>query len=406
MKNKQLNLIYAIVLIDIIAGSIMWVVLPQFVKHTFKPELYMAIGTALFVGIQLFTAPLLGKLSDIVGRKPIFVISAVGTFVANLCLLPRNVWAYLSNRGIDGITNGVYASVKSSITDISTEKELKKNIGIQGTIVSMGFVLGPVLAACILYLGNVSDKNATEVLITTGITISFLNIVLSFIFKETLASQKQLKIQEVRQEVGKALAIHKHFQRLRVFDKEAKGLFYLVVLQCFLSLSLGYYSYFITFMAISKLQLQPSDISLFFVYFGFLSIITNTVFYAYIIEHISFQKWIRIFAFVGFLIHIGYVFSESSLLLLYIMISVDCLTISFLPSMFDGLIAEKTNDETRGEVFGIVQAINGLMGFATTVVLGGLSLISLTLPFYWFAVCLVPLFFFKHKKEAGKPNTR
>jgi len=149
-QNKRLLLVYSIVLIDIIAGSIMWPVWPQFVRDYNHPELLLAMGTAIFIGLQLITAPLLGSLSDVKGRKPVFIITAIGTFFSNLLLIPRNAMAYFSNRGADGLTNEVYAAVRSSITDLSDEKNLLRNMGLEGAVVSLGFILGPLLASGIL----------------------------------------------------------------------------------------------------------------------------------------------------------------------------------------------------------------------------------------------------------------
>lgn len=57
----------------------------------------------------------------------------------------------------------------------------------------------------------------------------------------------------------------------------------------------------------------------------------------------------------------------------------------------DGLLGKETQETNRGEIFGISQLLMGLANMATTLVFSGLSLLSLELPFYWFALCLVPL---------------
>ncbi|HEY0111076.1 MAG TPA: MFS transporter, partial [Fibrella sp.] len=87
-KDRHLLHIYAIIFIDVVVGSIIGPVLPQFVRGHAQPQLWLALGTALFLGVQLISAPLLGKLSDGYGRKPIFRLSSVGTFIADCMLLP------------------------------------------------------------------------------------------------------------------------------------------------------------------------------------------------------------------------------------------------------------------------------------------------------------------------------
>ena len=373
------------------AGSILWPVWPEFVKGYKHPELLLAIGTALFIGTQLFTAPLLGKLSDVYGRRPIFIISAAGTFLANLLLLPRNAFAYFSNRGADGLTNGVYSAVRSAITDISPRQDLMKNMGLEGTIVSLGFVLGPLLAAGVLLGLKVEPASASAVLVTTGVSISFLNILLSLIFRETLTNKISLTRGEVPRLFRDAINLPGHLRRIITLDKQRPGLRNVVALQLFLTMSLGYYNYLITYISLGGLRLSPKEISYFFVYFGVVFLIVSYGFFTHWVDKVDARRFVMATAALGIAAHVGYAFVGSAVLALYIIVTIDCLTISLLPGVMDGLLARYTQDDDRGELFGITQALNGIASLLTTAVFGGLSVISLSLPFYWFAFCLVPL---------------
>ena len=373
------------------AGSILWPVWPEFVKGYKHPELLLAIGTALFIGTQLFTAPLLGKLSDVYGRRPIFIISAAGTFLANLLLLPRNAFAYFSNRGADGLTNGVYSAVRSAITDISPRQDLMKNMGLEGTIVSLGFVLGPLLAAGVLLGLKVEPASASAVLVTTGVSISFLNILLSLIFRETLTNKISLTRGEVPRLFRDAINLPGHLRRIITLDKQRPGLRNVVALQLFLTMSLGYYNYLITYISLGGLRLSPKEISYFFVYFGVVFLIVSYGFFTHWVDKVDARRFVVVTAALGIAAHVGYAFVGSAVLALYIIVTIDCLTISLLPGVMDGLLARYTQDDDRGELFGITQALNGIASLLTTIVFGGLSVISLSLPFYWFALCLIPL---------------
>ncbi|RZK19370.1 MAG: hypothetical protein EOO56_14260 [Hymenobacter sp.] len=72
--NARLLLIYTIVLLDVILGSALGLVMPQFVQGLAQPQLWLTLGTALFLGIQLVAALLLGTLSDQVGRRPVVLV--------------------------------------------------------------------------------------------------------------------------------------------------------------------------------------------------------------------------------------------------------------------------------------------------------------------------------------------
>ena len=394
-QNKRLLLIYSIVLVDIIAGSIMWPVWPQFVKGHARPELLLALGTALFIALQLFTAPLLGRWSDLKGRKPIFVITAAGTFLANLMLLPGNALAFFSNRGADGLTNGVYAAVRSAITDISSPKDLMRNMGLEGTIVSLGFILGPLLASAVVLGLQVAPSQMASTLVYTGIAVSFINIFLSLLFKETLKrpTSPAPHQQSTRQLLRQALHPVAHFKTIIKLNKTRKGLLNTVLLQLFLTMSLGYYHYLITFISLGQLQLSPLQISYFFTYFGLVFLVCSYVFYTYLVHKVAPAKFLAYMALAGIITHIGYALVGQSPTALYIIVTLDCVTIGLLPGLMDALISSYTEADDRGEIFGITQALNGLASFFTTLVYGGLSLLSLSLPFYWFALCLIPLLF-------------
>ncbi|RZJ95320.1 MAG: MFS transporter, partial [Hymenobacter sp.] len=129
--------------------------MPAFVRGLPQPQLWLAVGTGLFLGVQLLSAPLLGRLSDGYGRRPIFLLSALGTLLATALLLPVRAGVYFANRTADGLTNGLYAAARSAITDISPPEQLFRNLGLEGSLVSLGFVLGPLAAGLLLSLLHV-----------------------------------------------------------------------------------------------------------------------------------------------------------------------------------------------------------------------------------------------------------
>jgi len=357
----------------------------------------LAAGTSIFLGIQLVTAPLLGKLSDNIGRKPVFIISTIGTFFSILFLLPVRAWSYFANRTVDGLTNGVYAAVRSAATDISDEKDILQNVGIEGTIISVGFVIGPMLVGVLLSVTNAGGQDATFSLICLGLAVSALNVVLCFFFQETLKNKTALSRKDMAKEMAIALNITQLWNKIKLKDMASPGLLKVIIIQLFLTLSLGYYQYFITYLSIGSLQMSAKDISYFFIYFGTLSIFSYYFFYTYVVNKINHQKFIVWMALIGIATHIAYANVGTSLLAIYIIVTLDTITISLLPEVLDGLVAQFSKVEYRGELFGITQALNGIASIVTTVVFGVISIWSLEVPFYWFAVCLIPLVILKIK---------
>ena len=390
ITDRRLLLIYVLIFVDVIVGSAVAPVLPAFVKARTHPELWLALGTGLFLGVQLVSAPLLGKLSDGYGRRPIFIVSAVGTLLANSLLLPVRLGYYLVNRVSDGLTNGMYATIRSSITDISPPDKLFKNLGIEGAIISLGFVIGPGVSGLLLTVFDVTEpENQARAIVWMAIILSALNVGLSMLLRET----KQTPIvpvtsTELKAELRQAVAVTTLWQRLQRKDTASPGLRQLVLMQVALTLSTGYYFYFVTFISFGPMQMDARQISYFFMYFGFLSVVINYVFYTFLADRINQRRAIVWLAGLSVPILAGYSLVGTSVLSLYVLVTIDCLTISLIQGLIEGLMARHTTDTDRGEIFGLNQAMQGLASIGTTLVFGGLSLIDLRLPFLWFALCV------------------
>lgn len=406
--DRRLLHIYAIIFIDVVVGSVIGPILPQFVKGLDRPQLWLAAGTGLFLGVQLFSAPLLGKLSDAYGRRPIFIVSAVGTFLADLLLLPVRVGFYFANRLSDGTTNGMYATVRSAITDISPEDKLFKNLGIEGAIISLGFVVGPAAGGLLLTVFDIVEGEQARAVALMAVVLSAVNIVLSWTLRETHPSPPHrngnpVSRADLKAELLNAVSVHTLWTRLTNHDRSpmdvavanvpgaaqpARGLRQLVLMQLFLTLSTGYYFYFVTFASFGELRLDAKAISYFFMYFGALSIVINYVFYTFLADRINQRRAIVWLAALGAPVLAGYGLVGTSMVTLYVLVTLDCLTLSLIQGLLEGLMAQRTTEADRGEIFGINQALQGLASFGTTVVFGALSVLDLRLPFGWFAVCL------------------
>ena len=403
-RDYRLLQIYAIIFIDVIVGSAVGPILPEFVKGLQRPQLWLAVGTALFLGMQLFSAPLLGKLSDGYGRRPIFIISAIGTFLADCLLLPVRVGFYFANRISDGTTNGMYATVRSAITDISPKEQLFKNLGIEGAIISLGFVIGPAISGLLLTTFDVVQGNQAKVVAMMAVTLSGLNMILSWTFQETHPNPPGVDAATLKAELVQSINVHTLWARLLAKDRQYRGLKQLVLMQLALTLSTGYYFYFVTFASFGALQMDAKAISYFFMYFGALSVVISYVFYTYIADRINQQRAIFWFALLGVPILGGYGLVGSSMMWLYMLITIDCLTFSLIQGLIEGLMAQLTTDEDRGEVFGINQALQGLASFVTTLIFGALSLLDLRLPFGWFSACLAAVAWLAWERKSKHAN--
>ncbi|OCQ91597.1 multidrug transporter [Nostoc sp. MBR 210] len=94
---------------------------------------------------QFFATPVIGKLSDRFGRKPLLIISLAGTVIANAIAgtATTATWLFFA-RFLDGITGGNASVAQAIISDVTTPENRAKAFGINGAAFGLGFVLGPV----------------------------------------------------------------------------------------------------------------------------------------------------------------------------------------------------------------------------------------------------------------------
>lgn len=86
---------------------------------------------------------------------------------------------------------------------------------------------------------------------------------------------------------------------------------------------------------------------------------------------------------------LGYGLVGASQVAFYGLVALDCATLSLLPGLLEGRLAQHTTAADRGELFGLNQAFQAVASVSTTVVFAGLSALDLRLPWLWFALCLV-----------------
>lgn len=388
--DRRLWLLYAVILLDVIVGAATGPIVPEFVRGLPRPQLWLALGTGLFLGMQLVSAPLLGKLSDSYGRRPILVLSAIGTLLANGLLLPVRAGLYFLNRVSDGLTNGMYATVRSAITDLSPPERLFRNLGIEGAIISLGFVIGPMAGGLLLTFYHVPEGRQARYVVLLAVGLAAVNIGLSLLLRETHLPRQGpgLSRAALRAAVAEALNVPLLWRRLRRKGQEHPGLLPLVLTQLLFTLSIGYYAYFVPYASLSALRMDARAISLFFIFFGTLSIAINYGFFTFLADRLNQRRAILVLAALGVPVLAAYGLVGSSRTALFVTVVFDCLTLSLIPGLLDGLLAQHTSEQDRGEIFGLNQAVQGLASIASTVVYGALSVADLRLPWAWFTLCL------------------
>jgi len=102
--------------------------------------------TALYGVMQFIFAPVLGALSDNLGRRPVLLISLAGAAINYVVMaFAPQLWMLLLGRAIAGLTSANVAVATAYITDISSEEKRAGRFGLFNAMFGIGFIIGPVL---------------------------------------------------------------------------------------------------------------------------------------------------------------------------------------------------------------------------------------------------------------------
>ena len=152
MKRSPLFVIFTTVFIDLVGFGIVIPVLPYYAEGTKFGATPSQVGLlfASYSIMQLVFAPVLGRLSDKYGRRPILLISLLGTSLGFLILgFATTLWMLFVGRLIDGISGGNISTAQAYIADVTTKENRAKGMGLIGAAFGLGFVFGPALGGIV-----------------------------------------------------------------------------------------------------------------------------------------------------------------------------------------------------------------------------------------------------------------
>ncbi|HEY0912880.1 MAG TPA: TCR/Tet family MFS transporter [Bradyrhizobium sp.] len=151
--NRPLIVIFATIILDAVGIGLIFPILPsllQDVTHAENVAPYIGIMTALYAVMQFVFAPVLGSLSDRLGRRPVLLISLAGAAINYLLLaFAPNLWMLLLGRAIAGLTSANISVATAYITDISSEDKRARRFGLFNAMFGIGFIIGPVLGGAL-----------------------------------------------------------------------------------------------------------------------------------------------------------------------------------------------------------------------------------------------------------------
>ncbi|MEO1376976.1 MAG: MFS transporter [Cyanobacteria bacterium J06635_10] len=190
----QYWIVTLVAFINSVSFSIIFPLLYPYAKQFGLNDFQASLLTTAYALPQFIGTPILGRLSDRLGRKPLLVVSLLGTVLAGaIAAITPVAWLFYFARILDGLTGGNTSIASAVVSDITNPQQRAKAFGIFAAVFRLGFVAGPTLSYLAQKLPTINGVSSLGMSFLVSASIAlFASVLTIFFLPETLpASNKQ-----------------------------------------------------------------------------------------------------------------------------------------------------------------------------------------------------------------------
>ncbi|WP_116963747.1 MFS transporter [Fastidiosibacter lacustris] len=393
-NNRLLiSILMLTIVIDVMGVGLVFPIIPEIMMSKQSPffnidtidsvrNFYYGLSMALWpLGIFLGSA-IIGKLSDIHGRKLIILVSLLGTAVAYLlsviALNCQSLMIFMLSRFICGFFGGSFGIAQAVILDISSDEKRIKNLSLITLSASIGFVLGPLITTVVGLLAQ-TEYQAINLPFWFGVGLSIINILsVWLLLPETYTNriQKTTKL--------KIFSLIFSF-RIMFIDKRVQ-----ILALAFLMLQIGwgYYAQTLPLVLAQTLHFESAAIGFVFVIMS-LGFATSTLYFQNVVlkRLNTIQAMITTAILIGALIIVCTIWITPTSMVISAFFG-SLLEIVFYTALLS-VIASKVDTHEQGVIMGGTTSVFGIAWAINAFTLGMLVNIYLLLPFYLAAIAII-----------------
>lgn len=248
--KKALPVLFLVMFLVMVGFGIIIPVLPFYAENIGANPTELGLLMAVYSLMQLIFAPMWGKISDRIGRKPVILIGITGLALSFfLMAVSDQLWMLFAARIIGGfLSSANMPTTMAYVADITTPENRAKGMGIIGASIGLGFIFGPAI-------GGVFSKTSLSLPFYLACASSVLTIFLvAFFLKESLPKEKRIQKGSEKE------------SRWKAFGGAISILFFL---QMFISLSLSGLEATFAYYAAKRAGLDSAHLGYIFMIMGF-----------------------------------------------------------------------------------------------------------------------------------------
>jgi len=350
--SKSLLIVLLIQVTEVLGFSLILPLLPFYAQDFGASPLVVASIMSLFSLFQFVSAPILGRLSDYWGRKPLLLASQISTLVSFVILArASSLWMIFLSRAVDGLLGSNFTIAQAYISDVSSKKDRSKAFGISGMAFGIGFLIGPAM-------GGFLSQFGFSVPAWAAAGVSLITILLTLLFLKETVKKRKLKLDF---KIVDLKAFQKYFD-----DKKTKRLLF------------GFFAYLLTHVVwTSNLALyadrrwgfDASDIGWVLAYVGLITIIFRGLLISKMIDRWGEEK-LRVWGVGAVMLGLVGLLGNGSVLTLGITLGLFAFGSGIIRPLIMGGISRNVSSKEQGAVIGLTNSLGSLAQVAGPLIGG------------------------------------
>lgn len=174
MRRSPLLVIYLTVFVDLLGFGIILPILPYYAERFGATGVWVGVILTAYSAAQFVSAPILGRWSDRVGRRPVILLSLAGSAISLVLTgLAGGLFVLIAARALAGLFGGSITTAQAYIADVTRPEERTKAMGLLGASIGMGFVLGPAIGAGLSGFGFATAAFVAAAIAAVNLAIGF-----------------------------------------------------------------------------------------------------------------------------------------------------------------------------------------------------------------------------------------
>jgi DHA1 family tetracycline resistance protein-like MFS transporter len=365
--------IFLVVFIDLLGFGLILPLMPYYAGEYGASDFLIGLLVASYAAAQFLGAPLLGRLSDRFGRRPILVLSIGGTALGFLLLgfaepLGRALASFVLadpspeqltilqggailgvmflSRILSGLTGGNITVAQAYIADVTDAQNRAKGLGLIGAAFGLGFILGPAIGGALSVWGY-----AVPAFAASGLAAVNLLGVILFLPESLTETRKAALAQQERRALISFSAMLEELSKPRIGP--------LITIRLFYALAAALFQTMFTLWAKDRLKLNAQTTSYLLAYVGLLSVIVQGGLIGQLSKRFSESRLIAWAALIQGVALLAWAFTPSVPVLLVVMIPIAFST-GVLNTVINSAITRVVPPHEVGGALGIAGALESL----------------------------------------------